>query len=73
MTFDLPKGVGVRVRLIDKATGKAVAGHHVYYIKLPSNTNEGQAAVASPWLRSGGGPDDRPSRPGDLLCPGGGQ
>ena len=29
VTFDLPKGVVVRVRLIDKATGKAVAGHNV--------------------------------------------
>ena len=45
VTLELLKGVVVRVRLIDKATGKAVAGAHVTTCKLPSNINEGQAAV----------------------------
>ena len=44
VTLDLLKGVAVRGRLIDKATGKPVAGRAVYHVKLPSNPNEGQAA-----------------------------
>ena len=36
------KGVVVRVRLIDKANGKAGPVHTSTHIKLPSNTNEGR-------------------------------
>lgn len=39
------KGVVVRVRLIDKATGKPVAVHVVQHVKLPSNPNQGQASL----------------------------
>ncbi len=42
VTFDLPKGVVVRVRLIDKANGQVGPGHTLTYTKLPSNTNEGR-------------------------------
>ena len=45
VTLDLLKGVGVRVRLIDKATGKSVPGYSVSYVKMPSNPNPGEAAL----------------------------
>ncbi|MGP0066676.1 MAG: sigma-70 family RNA polymerase sigma factor [Isosphaeraceae bacterium] len=47
VTFELRKGVAVRGRLIDKATGKGVGGEHVYYMKLPSNANEGDGDISS--------------------------
>ena len=45
VTLELLKGVVVRVRLIDKATGKAVAGLNVDYTQLPPNNNEGLSGV----------------------------
>jgi hypothetical protein len=54
VTLDLLKGVVVRGRLIDKATGKAVAGHEINYYKLPSNVNEGDPTGTQP---SGFGPE----------------
>ena len=45
VTLDLLKGVNVRVRLIDKATGKSVRGYAVYYVKMPSNPNKGEAGI----------------------------
>jgi RNA polymerase sigma factor (sigma-70 family) len=47
VTLELQKGVAIRGRLIDKATGKGVAGEHVYYMKLPSNANKGQGEISS--------------------------
>jgi RNA polymerase sigma factor (sigma-70 family) len=47
VTLELRKGVAVRGRLIDKATGKGAAGEHVYYMKLPSNANEGDGEISS--------------------------
>ncbi len=47
VTFELLKGVSIRGKLIDKATGKGVAGEHVYYMKLPSNVNEGDGDIMS--------------------------
>ena len=44
VTLEMLKGVVVRVRLIDKATGKPVAVYAVHHVKLPSNRNEGQAS-----------------------------
>jgi hypothetical protein len=35
----------VRVRLIDKATGKSVAGLNVDYTRLPPNSDEGRSRV----------------------------
>ena len=45
VTLELLKGVVVRVRLIDKATGKAVAGQNVNYTRLPPNNDEGQSRL----------------------------
>jgi Carboxypeptidase regulatory-like domain len=45
VTLEMLKGIVVRVRLIDKATGKPVAVHSVQHVKLPSNRNEGQASI----------------------------
>jgi RNA polymerase sigma factor (sigma-70 family) len=53
VTLDLPKGVVIRGRLIDKATGKSVAGHGVNYFKLPSNGNEGDAGLSPPFGSDG--------------------
>ena len=44
VTIDLLKGVAVHVRMIDRSTGKSVAGNYVTHIKLPSNPNKGEAA-----------------------------
>jgi RNA polymerase sigma factor (sigma-70 family) len=40
-TLELPRGVVVKGRLIDKATGKVVPPQQVIHVKLPSNTNPG--------------------------------
>ncbi len=56
VTLDVTKGVAVRLRLIDKATGKAVNGYSAYHVKLPSNPNEGQAAL----IAMGFGPEGMP-------------
>jgi RNA polymerase sigma factor (sigma-70 family) len=52
VTLDLPRGVVIQGRLIDKTTGKSVAGHDVIYFKLPSNANEGETGQSFPF-----GPD----------------
>jgi RNA polymerase sigma factor (sigma-70 family) len=52
VTLDPPRGVVIQGRLIDKATGKSVAGHDVIYFKLPSNANEGEGSQSFPF-----GPD----------------
>ncbi len=44
VTFEILKGVVVRLRLIDRATRKAVDGYSAFHIKLPSNPNPGEAA-----------------------------
>ncbi len=49
VTFELLKGVIVRGRLVDKATGEVVPGSRVYHRKLPSNANEGNAGTAGPF------------------------
>ncbi len=49
MSFELDTGVVIRGRLIDKATGKSVAGHQVNYMKLPNNVNKGQASFTHPF------------------------
>ena len=49
VTLELPKGVVVRVRLVDKTTGKVVAVQAVHHFKLPSNLNEGQATDVGPF------------------------
>ncbi len=46
VTIDLPRGVVVKGRLIDKSTGKPVAGRIVEHISLPSNTYEGVGTPA---------------------------
>jgi RNA polymerase sigma factor (sigma-70 family) len=67
VTIDLPKGVIITGRLIDKSTGKAVAGHIVQHIKLPSNQSEGNGSSADPF-----GPDGFrmtvPPGPGLILA-----
>ncbi len=52
VTLDLPRGVVIRGRLIDRTTGKSVAGQDVAWIKLPTNTNEGHGSHSPPF-----GPD----------------
>jgi hypothetical protein len=47
VTLELVKAVSVRGKLIDKATGKGVAGEHVNYTKLPSNVKEGDGDMSS--------------------------
>jgi hypothetical protein len=49
VTIDLPKGVIVTGRLIDRSTGKPVAGHMVSHIKLPPNRYEGEETPAQPF------------------------
>jgi hypothetical protein len=49
VTIDLPKGVIVTGRLIDKSTGKPVAGRIVSHIKLPSNNYDGNETPAEPF------------------------
>ena len=49
VTIDLPKGVIVTGRLIDKSNGKPVAGHVVSHIKLPSNNYDGNETPAEPF------------------------
>jgi RNA polymerase sigma factor (sigma-70 family) len=67
VTIELPKGVIVTGRLIDKSTGKTVAGHIVQHIKLPSNPSEGVETSADPF-----GPDGFrmtvPPGPGLILA-----
>ena len=49
VTLELPKGVVVRGRLIDKGTGKPVAGQIVQHLSLPSNANEGHGTPSRPF------------------------
>jgi RNA polymerase sigma factor (sigma-70 family) len=49
VTIDLPRGVVVRGRLIDRSTGRPVAGHEVRDIPLPNNKNEGVGGMARPF------------------------
>jgi RNA polymerase sigma factor (sigma-70 family) len=49
VSFELTRGVVIRGRLIDKATGKSVAGYQVHYMKLPTNANEGDASSPHPF------------------------
>ena len=44
VALELLRGVLIRGRLVDRATGKSVAGRAVYHAKMPSNPNPGQAA-----------------------------
>src|SRR5262249_20643270 len=67
VTINLPKGVILTGRLIDKSTGNPVAGHIVQHIKLPSNPSEGVDTPAHPF-----GPDGFrmtvPPGPGLILA-----
>lgn len=49
VSVELARGVLIRGRLIDRATGKPVAGHQVTYFKLPTNPNEGEASSGHPF------------------------
>ena len=40
-TIEVPRGVIITGRLIDRATGRPVPAKHVSYIKLPKNPNDG--------------------------------
>jgi protocatechuate 3,4-dioxygenase beta subunit len=40
-TIEVPRGVIITGRLIDRATGRPVRARHVKYIKLPTNPNDG--------------------------------
>jgi hypothetical protein len=64
VTLDLLRGVNVRVRLIDKATGKSVAGNAVYYVKMPSNPNKGESGVVVAQFGPEGSTMTVPSGPG---------
>ena len=46
--IEVPPGVIVTGRLIDKATGRAVPPAYVNYIKAPDNVNPGDASWGSP-------------------------
>jgi hypothetical protein len=48
--LELPRGVIVTGRLIDKATGKGVRAKHVMHTNLPTNRNEGGVATSSSGL-----------------------
>jgi len=48
--LELPKGVIVIGKMIDKATGKALRAKHVMHTKLPTNRNEGDIATSSSGL-----------------------
>jgi RNA polymerase sigma factor (sigma-70 family) len=63
VTLELVKGVVVRVRLMDKATGKSVAGLNVDYTRLPPNNDEGLSRVR----RFGPEGYQMPVPPGPLL------
>ena len=40
-TIEVPRGVIITGRLIDRATGRPVRARHVNYVKLPTNPNDG--------------------------------
>ncbi len=40
-TIEVPRGVTITGRLIDRTTGRPVRAKHVNYIKLPTNPNDG--------------------------------
>ena len=48
--IELPKGVVVTGRLMDSAAGRPVRAKHVMYTELPTNPNEGRAALGTSGL-----------------------
>ena len=62
--IEVPPGVIVTGRLIDKATGRAVPPADVEYIKAPDNVADGDAARVLPAGRRGVRADG-PARPRD--------
>ena len=44
-TIEVPRGVIITGRLIDRATGQPVRARHVNYVNLPTNPNDGYAGT----------------------------
>jgi RNA polymerase sigma factor (sigma-70 family) len=48
--LELPKGVIVIGKMVDKTTGKALRAKHVMHVNMPTNRNEGSIATSSSGL-----------------------